>query len=350
MERHEVRLSKPSLKRLRAKASKCTDVQLLARYRIIVLSAEGWSRPRIAAAVGWNVASITQVRKRWLSEGEAGLIDKREDNGPCKVTDHYAAMLRSLTRDRSTDWGHRRPTWTLRLLIQTMARLTGITVSATTMSRLLKTLRVRSKVVKALTPCPWSDKARKRRMKQVHRVIARLKPDEAAVWEDETDIDLNPRIGRDWMPAGMRRTVMTPGKNVKHQFAAAMDAQTGRLVWAESARKNSGLFIALLGKLLKRYQDKRVVHVILDNFKIHKSRQVWAWMTEFGERIRLHFLPPYSPDDNRIEAAVWTPMHKAVTYNHAQESIHDLVAEVRAWLIRTDRRAMSGVAESRKAV
>lgn len=350
MERHEIRLSKPSLKRLRARASKCTDVLLAARYRIIALSAEGWSRPRIAAALGWNVASISQVRKRWLREGEAGLIDKREDNGPCKVTDHYAAMLRILTRDRSTDWGHRRPTWTLRLLIRTMTNLTGITISTTTMSRLLKSLGVRPRAVKALTPCPWSQRARRRRMEQVHGLITRLRPDEAAVWEDETDIDLNPRIGRDWMPMGVRRTVMTPGRNVKHQFAAAMDARNGRVIWADGARKNSGLFIALLEKLLKRYADKRVVHVMLDNFKIHKSRQVWAWMKQHGARIRLHFLPPYSPDDNRIEAAVWTPMHKAVTYNHIRENITDLVADVKAWLTRTDRRAMSGVAESRKAV
>ena len=231
-----------------------------------------------------------------------------------------------------------------------MKKLTGITISPTTMSRLLNTLGVRSKVVKALTPCPWSEKARKHRMEQVHRLIARLRPDEAAVWEDETDVDLNPRIGRDWMPMGVRRTVMTPGKNVKHQFAAAMDAKSKRLIWADGPKKNSGLFIALLKKLLARYAHKRRIHVILDNFKIHKSKQVWAWMKEFGERIQLHFLPPYSPDDNRIEAAVWTPMHKAVTYNHTENRIDDLVENVKAWLIRTDRSAMSGVAESRKAV
>jgi transposase len=350
MERQDVRLKRPALKRLRAKACKCTEVRLATRYRIVVLSAQGWSRPQIAAAVGWNIATISAVRKRWLAAGEAGLIDRREDNGPCKVTDHYAARLRKLTGDRSTEWGHRRPTWTLRLLIATMKRLTGIAISPTTMSRLLKRLGVKSKVAKALAPCPWSEKSRKHRMKQVHRLVARLGPGEAAVWEDETDIDLNPRIGRDWMPPGVRRTVLTPGKNIKHQFAAAMDSKTGRVTWADGPRKNSGLFIALLKRLLTRYAGTRKVHVILDNFRIHKSRQVWAWMREFGGRIRLHFLPPYSPDDNRIESAVWTPMHKAVTYNHTEGRITDLVANVKGWLVRTDRKAKSGVAESRKAV
>lgn len=99
-----------------------------------------------------------------------------------------------------------------------------------------------------------------------------------------------------------------------------------------------------------RYPDKRVIHVILDNFKIHKSRQVWAWLKEFGQAIRLHFLPPYSPDDNRIEAAVWTPMHIAVTYNHIENSIQGLVANVKAWFVRTDRSQLNGVAKSCKAV
>lgn len=350
MERQRIRLSKPALRRLRAKAAKCTDILLAMRYRIIVLSAEGWSRPRIAAATGWHVSTISCVRKRWMQHGEAGLIDGREDNGPSKVDDHYAATLRLVAADRSTDWNHRRPTWTLRLLIRTMTRLTGITISPTTMSRLLKTLGVRSKLVKAVAPCPWSEKAREKRRKQLACLIARLRPDEAAVWEDETDVDLNPRIGRDWMPRGVRREVMTPGKNVKHQFAAALDAVTRRLIWADGPRKNSVLFIKLLNKLLARYADKRLIHVILDNFKIHKSKQVWAWLKQFGGRIRLHFLPPYSPDDNRIEAATWRPMHAEVTYNHSESRIEDLVANVQRWLIRADRKATRCVAESRKAV
>jgi hypothetical protein len=39
MERYEVRLRTPALKRLRAKACQCTDVRLATRYRIVVLSA-----------------------------------------------------------------------------------------------------------------------------------------------------------------------------------------------------------------------------------------------------------------------------------------------------------------------
>ncbi|WP_158520986.1 transposase [Fuerstiella marisgermanici] len=48
-----------------------------------------------------------------------------------------------------------------------------------------------------------------------------------------------------------------------------------------------------------------MIHVILDNFSIHSTKQVEISLaTEHGLRFRLHFLPPYCPDHNRIER-VW---------------------------------------------
>jgi hypothetical protein len=41
-----------------------------------------------------------------------------------------------------------------------------------------------------------------------------------AVYEDEVDIHLNPKIGPDWMTRGQQKEVMTPGKNEKYQTKA----------------------------------------------------------------------------------------------------------------------------------
>lgn len=141
----------------------------------------------------------------------------------------------------------------------------------------------------------------------------------------------------------------TPGKNVKRYLAGAMDAQTDRLLWVggeRGERKNSGLFIALLKKLLAAYADKTVIHVILDNFAIHSSRQTQTWLAEHGQKIRLHFLPPYCPDDNRIERCVWRELHQNVTTNHRHETIEELMDAVLHWLIGRNRR----LSELRKAI
>jgi len=66
----------------------------------------------------------------------------------------------------------------------------------------------------------------------------------------------------------------------------------GRLVYVEGDRKASWLFLNLLRALLEAYATARTIHVILDNFIIHKSRVTKAWLAEFGRKIRLHFLPP----------------------------------------------------------
>lgn len=217
------------------------------------------------------------------------------------------------------------------------------------MGRVLKTLRARRGRAKPLGPCPWSKARKNKRMALIHRLIESLPEDQVAVWEDEADIDLNPKIGSDWTLPGTQRQVMTPGKNVKRYFAACMDGRSGRLTWVKSTRKNSGLFIAMLKKLLKVHADKKTIHVILDNFSIHSSRQTQDWLTEHGQKIRLHFLPPYCPDDNRIERKLWREVHANVTINHDRDDIDELCADVVGYMMAQNRR-VNTVAESRAAI
>jgi transposase len=162
-------------------------------------------------------------------------------------------------------------------------------------------------------------------------MLSTLGQDEEAFYVDEVDIDLNPRIGPDWTLPGQQRWVLTPGQNVKRYLAGALNARTGHLVWAEGDRKRSWLFLNLLRALLRRYRRARVLHLILDNYIIHCSKIVKAALAEWGARIRLHFLPPYCPDENRIEH-LWLQLHANVTRNHRCRTISHLLARVRAFL------------------
>jgi len=58
-----------------------------------------------------------------------------------------------------------------------------------------------------------------------------------------------------------------------------------------------------------RYPWANRIHVILDNYGIHSTKEVEKTSgTKAGRRFKLHFLPPYCPDDNRIER-VWEDLH-----------------------------------------
>ena len=344
MESRRIVLHGQTRKKLERVARRCTDADARTRHLIVLRAADGWSGKRVSRALGCCPSTVSRTLARWEAYGEAGLVDRREDNGQTKADGPFAETVRWVLASSPREFFHRRPTWTRQLLAETAARYTGVRVSVTTMGRLLRRLKVRRGRPKPDAPCPWGDAARRRRVAAIRALIGTLPAGEACVWEDEADVHLNPKIGFDWMLPGTQRRVPTPGKNVKRYVAGAMDARTDRLVWTRAERKNSRLFLDLLKRLLAEYAGKTVIHVILDNYIIHSSRQTKLWLAEHGQKFRLHFLPPYCPDDNRIERKVWREVHANVTVNHTCETIEELMREVVYYLMGHNRRARKAAA------
>ena len=77
--------------------------------------------------------------------------------------------------------------------------------------------------------CPWKKRRRTRRLRQSASLIETAPNDEVVVYADEVDIDLNPKIGPDYMVRSRQKQVMTPGKNQKRYLAGALNAKTGQL-------------------------------------------------------------------------------------------------------------------------
>jgi transposase len=121
-----------------------------------------------------------------------------------------------------------------------------------------------------------------------------------------------------------------------------LDARSGVLTWVRADRKNSLLFIALAQKLAAEHPQAKVIHLVLDNFKIHDSAATRAALAALGGRVVLHFLPPYSPDGNKIER-LWLDLHANVTRNHRCKNMTELMAQVYNYLrnrnLRTERLA-----------
>ena len=194
-------------------------------------------------------------------------MDRREDNGEQKLTEWYLGHLHELVSGQPTDYGERRPTWTRELLVKVMARRTGMWIHVTTMSRAL---------------------------------LDNLPDDEVAVYEDEVDIHLNPKIGLDSMNRGQQKEVVTPGGNEKRYLAGAMNAKT---------------------------------RLLTVNFRIHDSKITRQSLALYNGRIVLHFLPPYCPNENKIER-LWRDLHSEVTRNHNCKNMQELMRNVRYFIRR----------------
>jgi transposase len=318
---------------------RCRQALVRLRYLMIMNVWMGRSAREIEKVLHVHHTTVYRVVKRFREHGEAALWDGREDNGQEKLSEHFLAQLDRVVRSNAQEHGWRRPTWTREMLVKTMVAKTGVRIHVATMSRALALIRARRANPRPRVKCPWFPAAKTRRLNVIRRMLGSLPANEAAVYEDEVDIHLNPKIGLDWMGLGQQKEAMTPGQNVKRYLAGAKDVRTGEIHWVEAEQKNSWLFWDMLYKLTVVYAKAKVIHVILDNYGIHSSKMIIVALANFASRIRLHFLPPYSPDENDIER-IWQDLHANVTRNHTCANMTKLMQNVRYYLRKRNRKCL----------
>ncbi len=156
MRRHDKR-------RLKRRARQTHDPKLAKRYLIVLNLAEGRSVTDTARALGVSRTTVYRVSDRFCELGEAGLIDRREENGDDKLDERYLTTLWEVVESNPLDHGWKRPTWTREMLVETMHRRTGVRVHVSTMSRALELIGARRGRPKPTVRCPWSKRSKNRR-------------------------------------------------------------------------------------------------------------------------------------------------------------------------------------------
>jgi putative transposase len=295
------------------------------RYRIIICRARGVTVSNIVLTLGVVRSTVTRWIKHYREKGINGLHDRRHNKLPYKVTENYIARLETLIHYSPTQLGWQRSTWTRELLAMQLFTDTGIHCHPTHIGRLLKRSDIRWGRPKPSAKKAVNAEVKDTVNKKIKRLVNSAGADEVVVYQDEVDIDLNPKIGPCWMPKGKQFSVPTPGKNEKRYIFGGLNPHTGHVIWTAAMKKDSNNFIVWLKHLLSSYRRYQVIHVVLDNYIIHKTQKVKAFIS--NSRIKLHFLPPYSPELNPIER-LWGEVHANVTRNHKCETIQALMKRV----------------------
>ena len=281
-------LKRPARRRVQKIDRSSTHADQRIRCRIVLKVASGLSRNAAARELGCAPSTAVRIVARYLAEGETALLDHRSDNGSCKVDADVLCGIRGVLVGSPELHGFTRPTWTLELLRLVVAQKLGVQLSLSSLWAHLHELGVRWGRPRPIVSCPWRTRRRQRRIAALKRLASSASTTHPVLYADEVDIHLNPKIGPDWMLPGTQRLVMTPGKNEKRYLAGAYDPVNNRLVYVESDRKASWIFLNLLRALLDAYDRAETIHVILDNYVIHKSLVTQAWLAEFGGRLQLH--------------------------------------------------------------
>lgn len=220
--------------------------------------------------------------------------------------------------------------WSLKVIKHLIKRKTGVDMSAMSVSRLLRNMGLRPQrplwrayQQDAGALARWQEKAYPAIRRQAARVHAQI------MFGDEAGLRSDTHAGTTWAPSGTTPVIRTTGARFGLNMISAIAAQ-GRLQFMiVKSRVTADVFITFLRRLM--YGAPRPIFLIVDGHPVHTSAAVQRFVAGTHGRLRLFFLPPYSPELNPDEL-VWNDLKpNAVGRNPLAGPAH-LETEVRSHL------------------
>jgi transposase len=277
------------------------------RIEMVTLSDAGWSPPRIAAHLGYCGQTVRDLLRSFLARGTEALHPFRSGPAPDVARrDRVADELeRLLAEDR---------TWTSRQLAGALAGR-GICLGDRQVRRHLKRLGARYR----RTASTLKHKQDPAEVERAGRILANLKAKAAAgelalYYLDECGFSPTLPIGYSWSLAGRRKWTRYEAPQGRRVNAMAAYRPFGRSPRLEvfTAERTWDSY-DLLGSLEALPWSKVPRVVVLDNASIHTSQVVRRARHRLSQQgIYLYFLPPYSPELNRVEPVFRQVKHQEI--------------------------------------
>src|SRR3954471_8825289 len=323
------------------------DAEVRLRAHILLLLDAGYPWTTVCAGLFCSVSTISRWKRRFEKEGANAVLGRTRGRRKSGVHIWASLVVRWVLTLTPTQFRFTRSRWSCEAVAVVLREDYRVTVGRETVR-----LWLRDAGLVWRRPRPTirpQDPDREKKLAALRALLKGLPADETAVFMDEVDVNLNPKVGSMWMKRGQQAAVETPGTNEKRYLAGSIHWRTGRVILTEGKPKegrSAALFLRHLDDLRRAFRHYKVVHVVCDNAGTHTaegSKLVRAYLNEWGHRVKVHYLPKYSPDTNPIER-VWWRLHEAVTRNHRCHTMQELLDLTFDWFeSRTHFRVQSSV-------
>lgn len=128
------------------------------------------------------------------------------------------------------------------------------------------------------------------------------------------------KLSYGWIKKGIRKNIATTGKQKRLNFMGGICLNGHKLLIQQSETVDATSIKRFLNKMRAKHKGAQEIHVVWDNAGYHRSKDVQTYADSLN--IKLHYLPPYSPNLNPIER-LWKIMHEHVSYNRYYEKFVD---------------------------
>ena len=244
----------------------------------------------------------------WLAKYRAGGIDALRalpiPGRPPKLNARQRAWVyRTVTQNNPLQLKFEFALWTRAMVHELIQRRYGVTLSLGSVGRLLQSM--------GLTPQRPVRRATEQVATQVQEwltvtypaIQAQARATGAQIFfADESAVKSQGHAGTTWAPKGRTPVVPATGKRFGLNLVSAVSPQGVLRFMVVDGRMTAGRFIEFLKRLL--HNQTRPIYLIVDQHAAHRARLVDAFVQSTHGRLRLFFLPSYSPELNPDEL-VW---------------------------------------------
>jgi transposase len=283
-----------------------------------------------------STRTIARWKRRVGEEGIEAALGIRPT--PSRVGSWWSEVVAAwVVQSSPRDFGLLRSRWSCQVMVLVLVETYELRVSQETVRRWVqKEQLVWRRPRPVVGP---NDPQKETKLQALRQLLASLPANEIAGFQDEVDVNTNPKSGAMGMRRGQQAKVVTPGTNAKRSLAGSLNWRTGALILTEGLPKEgrtTALFLRHLDDLRRHLLRYRTIPVSCDNARSHNSQAVQKYLKQWGHRLVLHYLPTSAPETNPIER-IWWHLHEEITRCHRGQGMEELLDLVFAWLRKRER-------------
>lgn len=284
-----------------------TEAQQEKRNLAMKLRDRGMKNSEVAVLIGVNPTTVSIWRKRYLQDGKKGITvgkrGRRSGDQKKLLPEQESKIIRMLIDTTPQQLKFKFALWTREAVQSLIKHVLDVDMPISTVGYYLAKWQFTSKkpIKRAYER---KDVAIKQWLENEYpKIKQEAKKDNADIWWcDETACQNLANNLKGYAPIGTHNKPVLEHSAKRFQInMISAITNTGKSMFSlydESIKIDS--FIEFCKKVIDSNDGKKV-YLIVDNLRVHHAKLVKAWEEENKDKIKLFYLPAYSPDYNPDE-------------------------------------------------
>jgi transposase len=280
------------------------DAQAQIRITAVQRVLNGESPEDVVKSIGYT----RRIIYRWLADYRAGgyealQVHKSTGRPPLLEAKQMEKLYKIIVDKTPDQYKFPFALWTIEIIREVIKRIFHVSMSGVSVWRTLKALGLSAQRPKHVAYQQNEEAVEDFLRKEYPAIKKEAKKAGATIyWGDESAIRSDYHSGTTWAPKGQTPVIKVTGARFSVNMLSAISSKGHMRFMITDKTCTIPVFIDFLKRLL--FKQEKPVFLVLDGHPVHKSKKVKEFVESTQGKLRLFFLPGYSPELNPDET-VW---------------------------------------------